>query len=243
MDGLAQVVDPYTRSALRTCKPSKGGPSQSLALHSNNLIVSVTYLGLVHLVTGLHYYTVFWGLLRRQCRWQALVMRGPPVQSALLFAIDEGVPGYSGAAEPQRAARLGEQLGLEPKSSGAVGLTSALLSAKSSGSFISHDSICEPRASQEAAESGNFSLRAAHASSMLDDTHSSAPPSRAPGANAAGRRSEGGEGTALLAGRSGEVGGGKPRPSAASGVPDSTSAAGAWWTQCWAVRLCSGCAR
>lgn len=165
------------------------------------------------------------------------------MQSAFLFAIDEGVPGYSGAVEPHRAARLGEQLGLEPKSSGAVGLTSALLSAQSSGSFISHDSIREPRASQEAADSGNFSLRAAHPSSVLDDTHSSAPPSAAHGANAAGRRSEGGEGTALLAGRSGEVGGGKPRPNAGAGVPDSTSAAGAWWAQCWAVRLCADCAR
>ena len=171
---------------------------------------------------------------------RGIVMQGPPVQSAFLFAIDEACPG---AAEPQRAARLGEQLGLEPKSSGAVGLTSALLSAKSSGSFINHDSLREPRAAQEAAESGNFSLRAAHASSMLDDTHSSAPPSRPHGAGAAGRRSEGGEGTALLAGRSGVVGGGKPRPGAASGAPDSTSAAGAWWTQCWAVRLCSDCAR
>ena len=174
---------------------------------------------------------------------RGIVMRGPPVQSAFLFAIDEGVPGYSGAAEPHRGARLGEQLGPEPKSSGAVGLTSALLSAKSSGSFIGHDSIREARTSQEAAESAKFSLRAAHASSMLDDTHSSAPPSRAHGASAAGRRSEGGEGAALLAGRAGGVGGGKPRPSAAAGVPDSTAVTGAWWTQCWAVRLCSDCAR
>ena len=173
-------------------------------------------------------------------------MRGPPVQSVFLYAIDEGVPGYAGAADPQRAARLGEQLGLESKSSGAVGLTSALLSAKSSGSFISHDSIREPRissASQEAEDSGNFSLRAAHASSTFADAHDSASTGRSQGGYAAGRRSEGGEGVALLAGRTSEAGGGKPRPHAEAGAPDSTSTASAWWTQCWAVRLCADCAR
>ena len=165
------------------------------------------------------------------------------MQSAFLCAIDEGMPGYSGAPV-QRAARLGEQH--VPKASGAVGLTSALLSANSSGSFGGPNSTRTPRssnASQEAPDSGNFSLRAAHHSSTLDDMHDSALTSRPQGACAAGRRSEGGKGAALLAARCGEVGGRKPRLNLEASAPDSTSTTGARWTQCWPVRLCADCAR
>lgn len=171
-------------------------------------------------------------------------MLWPPAQPAFLRATDEGVPGHSIDSRPpgvQIAIRPGEKL--EPKTSGAIALTSALLSTKSSGSFVSHDGLREPRTSgvlHETPHSGDFSLRAAHSSSMLDGMHDGAPARRSQGGNAAGRRFEVGGVAALLAGRSGEVGVGKPRPHAEAAVPGTTSA---WWTQCWAVRLCFDCAR
>ena len=168
-----------------------------------------------------------------------------PLMQPAMYAVAEGMPGHSICnPETKGATRLGEQL--KPKTSGAIGLTSALLSTKSSGSFIGHEGLREPRSSNvlhETAHSGDFSLRAAHPSSMLDGAHDGARASRSQGGNSAGRRFEEGEGAALLAGRLGKVGVVKPRPHAEAGVPGTTSAAGAWWMQCWAVRLCLDCAR
>ena len=177
-------------------------------------------------------------------------MRGPPLPSVFLYAIDED----PAAHHEVRALRAGAQLGT-PRSSGAVALTSALLSAKySSGSYAgSYDAMREPRASgasEDAPDSGGDLdvMRAATACGFGQRPEGGVlgRPRELRTSSTSEALSEDGEGGALLAGHPHSSSGGKAAPAQVPrGAPGAggTSPARAWWTQCWAVRLIRDCAR
>lgn len=176
-------------------------------------------------------------------------MRGPPVPSVFLYAIDEDPVEHHEVG----ALRAGAQLGTS-RSSGAVALTSALLSAKySSGSYAdSYAALREPRASSasdDAPDSGDDleAMRAATAC-FSDERSIAGRPRELRTSSTSEALSEDGEGGALLAGHPRSASGGKAAPAQLLHGPGASGAGGigpakAWWTQCWAVRLVRDCAR
>jgi hypothetical protein len=171
----------------------------------------------------------------------------PPVPSAFLYAIDENASAHA-PARPN--GRLDSQ-----RSSGAVALTSALLSSKySSGSYAgSTNGLYEPQVSG----SNGALLQEASAHDTLAQHLSGAQQEGALGggrgqlrdarlSSTSGKLSEGEEHAALLAVRADESCGGKPEPAQHARASKAGSGGGGamtWWTQSWAVRLCVDCAR
>jgi len=171
----------------------------------------------------------------------------PPVPSAFLYAIDENASAHAPA---RPGGRLDSQ-----RSSGAVALTSALLSSKySSGSYAgSSNGLYEPQLSgtngallQEASAHDTLAQQfsGAQQESALGGDRGQLQDSRL--SSTSGKLSEGEERAALLAVRADESCGGKPEPAQhARGSKAGGGGGGAmtWWTQSWAVRLCINCAR
>lgn len=168
-----------------------------------------------------------------------------PAPSAFLYATDENASQRAPARPP---GRLDSE-----RSSGAVALTAALLSAKySSGTYAaSSNGLHEPRTSgADGARPQDASARETHApkhlSALRDGStvgvHGQLRDARL--SSTSENHSE--ERAALLALRPNESCGGKTKqaqPACASKAGSGGGGSNTWWTQSWAVRLCADCAR